>query len=300
MNEVKWIKIVTDIFDDEKMLLIDGMPERDGILVIWFKLLCLAGKQNNCGLLTLTDKIAYTDEMLSQVFRRPLNTVRLALETFEQFGMIEIINDTIAISNWEKHQNQDAMDKIREQNRQRVAKYRNKQKSTLEIGQNDKCNVTVTLPVTLRNATDIDKDIDIDNIEDNKLSSLSKTECFDKKYTSKDIVNLYHDICRSYPKVKALSEKRKTAIKVRLNNYGYDAIKEVFTKAEASDFLKGKNNRNWTATFDWLIVSDNNFCKVLDGNYDNGRIGKVGNNQQYNQRTSERDVDCSWINSTKL
>lgn len=300
MNEVKWIKIVTDIFDDEKMLLIDGMPERDGILVIWFKLLCLAGKQNNCGLLTLTDRIAYTDEMLSQVFRRPLNTVRLALETFEQFGMIEIINDTIAISNWEKHQNQDAMDKIREQNRQRVAKYRNKQKSTLEISENDKCNVTVTLPVTLRNATDIDIDKDIDNIEDNKLSSLSKNECFDKKYTSKDIVDLYHDICKSYPKVKALSEKRKTAIKLRLKNYGYDAIKEVFTKAEASDFLKGKNNRNWTASFDWLIVSDNNFCKVLDGNYDNGRIGKVGNNQQYNQRTSERDVDCSWINSTKL
>lgn len=300
MNEVKWIKIVTDIFDDEKMLLIDGMPERDGIIVIWFKLLCLAGKQNNCGLLTLTDRIAYTDEMLSQVFRRPLNTVRLALETFEQFGMIEIINDTIAISNWEKHQNQDAMDKIREQNRQRVAKYRNKQKSTLEISENDKCNVTVTLPVTLRNATDIDIDKDIDNIEDNKLSSLSKNECFDKKYTSKDIVNLYHDICKSYPKVKALSEKRKTAIKLRLKSYGYDAIKDVFTKAEASDFLKGKNNRNWTATFDWLIVSDNNFCKVLDGNYDNGRIGKVGNNQQYNQRTSERDVDCSWINSTKL
>ncbi|WP_202905980.1 phage replisome organizer N-terminal domain-containing protein, partial [Clostridium botulinum] len=47
--EVKWIKIVTDIFDDEKILLIENMPEADSIIVIWFKLLCLAGKMNNSG-----------------------------------------------------------------------------------------------------------------------------------------------------------------------------------------------------------------------------------------------------------
>lgn len=133
-------------------------------------------------------------------------------------------------------------------------------------------------------------DVKPDAIEDTKVSSLSKNKFSDKKYTSKDIVDLYHNICKSYPKVKALSEKRKTAIKVRLNNYGYDAIKEVFEKAEASDFLRGKNSRNWMATFDWLIVSDNNFCKVLDGNYDNGRIGSYGKNN----RQSQPDVDTSW------
>ncbi|MBP0987378.1 MAG: phage replisome organizer N-terminal domain-containing protein, partial [Oscillospiraceae bacterium] len=71
MSDVKWIKIVTDIFDDEKILLIEAMPERDAIIVIWFKLLCLAGKQNNGGVFMLSDRIAYTDEMLSVIFRRP-------------------------------------------------------------------------------------------------------------------------------------------------------------------------------------------------------------------------------------
>jgi len=79
MAEVKWIKIVTDIFDDEKILLIESLPSADGILVIWFKLLCLAGKNNNKGVFTLNDRIAYTDEMLATIFRRELNTVRLAL-----------------------------------------------------------------------------------------------------------------------------------------------------------------------------------------------------------------------------
>lgn len=104
MTEVKWIKIVTDIFDDEKILIIESMPEADAMIVIWFKLLCLAGKQNNSGVFTINNRIAYTDEMFSAIFRRPINTVRMALKTFENLGMIEIVNGTVTIPNWGKHQ----------------------------------------------------------------------------------------------------------------------------------------------------------------------------------------------------
>lgn len=155
MADVKWIKIVTDIFDDEKMLLIDALPERDGIIVIWFKLLCMAGKQNNGGVFIFNDKLAYTDEMLATIFRRPLNTVRLALQTFENFGMIEIVNDTITIPNWEKHQSLDKIEQARENTRKRVAAYRERQK---QIATNADCNVTVTES----NADRIRKDKDID------------------------------------------------------------------------------------------------------------------------------------------
>ncbi len=103
MAAVKWIKIVTDIFDDEKMLLIESLPAADSIIVIWFKLLCLAGKNNNSGVFIFNDRIPYTDEMLATIFRRELHTVRLALRTFEDFGMIEVIDDVITIPNWDKH-----------------------------------------------------------------------------------------------------------------------------------------------------------------------------------------------------
>jgi len=70
MNGVQWIKITTDIFDDEKIQLIESMPEGDTLIVIWFKILVLAGKQNNSGILSLGNKVYYTEEMLSTVFRR--------------------------------------------------------------------------------------------------------------------------------------------------------------------------------------------------------------------------------------
>lgn len=157
MADVKWIKITTDIFDDEKISLIDGMPERDGIIVIWFKLLCMAGKLNNGGVFMLNDKIAYTDEMLATIFRRPLSTVRLALKTFEQFGMVDIINNAYIIPNWEKHQSLEKMEAAKEKNRQRVAAHREKQKQ-LAAQCNDYSNDTVMQC----NALDIDKDIDRD------------------------------------------------------------------------------------------------------------------------------------------
>lgn len=82
------------------------------------------------------------------------------------------------------------------------------------------------------------------------------------------IADMYNDICISFPKVRSLSEDRKKAIKARLKTYSVEDFEKLFKKAEASTFLKGSNNRNWSATFDWLI-KDSNMAKVLDGNYDN-------------------------------
>ena len=138
MADVKWIKITTDIFSDEKILLIEQMPDADCLLVIWFKLLCMAGKENNYGVFLMRNRMPYTEEMLATIFRRPLNTVRLALSTFEAFGMIEIEDDVICIPNWEKHQNIDGMEKIREQNRIRKQRQRERQMQALL----EDCHVT--------------------------------------------------------------------------------------------------------------------------------------------------------------
>ena len=96
------------------------------------------------------------------------------------------------------------------------------------------------------------------------------------------IADLYNDTCVSFPRVTTLSDARKKAIKARLNNYSIEDFENLFVKAEASTFLKGGNNRNWSANFDWLI-KDSNMAKVLDGNYDN----KPANNG--NQKAQELD-----------
>ena len=143
---VKWIKICTDIFDDEKILLIEGLPDADKIIVIWFKLLCLAGKQNNSGIFMMNEKIAYTDEMLAVIFRRSVKIVKKSLKIFNDYGMIEIIDGAITIPGWEKHQNLKNLERNRDLTRQRVAAYRERTNDVTHDVTHDvtQCNTDVT------------------------------------------------------------------------------------------------------------------------------------------------------------
>ena len=162
MTNVKWIKIATDIFDDEKILLIESLPSADEIIVIWFKLLCLAGKNNNDGIFMMNDRIAYTDEMLATIFRRNVNTVKLALKTFEDFGMIETLNGVISIPNWNKHQDLQKLKEHNEYMRNYMANRRAAQKA-LTTSKNEEIKSTLNTDVNKGVNTPVNVNYDINN-----------------------------------------------------------------------------------------------------------------------------------------
>lgn len=80
------------------------------------------------------------------------------------------------------------------------------------------------------------------------------------------IINKYNSICKSLKKMELLTNKRKTAIRLRYKKYGIDKLIEVFTLAEKSNFLKGNNDRGWIADFDF-VINENKIAKILEGNY---------------------------------
>ena len=260
MADIKWIKIVTDMFDNRKIRQIECLPDGDSIIVIWMKLLCLAGQTNDNGMVYFTKDIPYTEQMLSQQFNRPLTTIQMALKTFEQFGMVELVDNILHISNWEKYQNIDGMEKIREQNRLRKQRQRERQKLLTDMSQDS--HVTVTQG----HATEEDKEEDIDKDKEEDK----------RRIDYNGIKDAYNSLCPSLPSVRTLSDARKKAIKARLNTYTVENLHEAFKKAEASDFLKGKNESNWQADFDW-ILKDANLAKILDGKYDNRLIVRSRN-----------------------
>lgn len=137
MASVKWIKLNVDMFDDEKIKIIQSMPEGDALLIVWVKLILLAGKTNEGGYIYISENMPYTDEMLSVVVNKPLNIIRLAIETFTRLGMIENDEKGIYLVNFEKHQSLDKLEQIREQTRLRVAKHREKVRNAL-IGSNER------------------------------------------------------------------------------------------------------------------------------------------------------------------
>lgn len=173
MSEVKWIKITTDMFENRKIRHLRKLPDGNNIVLIWVMLLTLAGKCNAGGMIFLTENIPYTPKMLADELDFEENTVALALDALEKFGMIRR-DGFLVIEDWAAHQNADGLDKIREQTRERVARYREKQKALQSPEEETDVtlhNVTESYEVTQSNAPRIRIRIeeDIDKEEDTPI-----------------------------------------------------------------------------------------------------------------------------------
>ena len=139
MNDIRWIKITTDMFDNRKIKAIRKLPEGNNIILIWVMLLSLAGRCNASGMIFLTENIPYTNKILADELGFEESVIHMALKTLEKFGMITTNEDMIiSINNWDEYQNVEGMDKIREQTRKRVASYRKRKK--LELPESDSQN----------------------------------------------------------------------------------------------------------------------------------------------------------------
>lgn len=127
MDDIKWVKITTDMFDNRKIRHLRRLPEGNNIVLIWVMLLTMAGRCNAGGMVFLTETIPYTAKMLADELDFEENTVKLALSALEQLGMVTTSdNGYFCISGWEEYQNIEGMEKIRENKRLAQARWRAK------------------------------------------------------------------------------------------------------------------------------------------------------------------------------
>ena len=131
MSSVKWVKITTDMFDNRKIKYIRKLPEGNNIVLIWVMLLTMAGRCNANGMIFLTENIPYTTKMLADELGFEENTVKLAIEALKRMKMISVDETSFSVIGWQDYQNVDGMDKIREQNRIRQQKLRDRKKQIL-------------------------------------------------------------------------------------------------------------------------------------------------------------------------
>lgn len=146
-----WIRLKTDIWsNDDRIKLIDAMPDADAILVIWFKLLTQAGKANANGRVQINDFIPLEPDMLVTIFNRPQAQIDRALDVLNRFGLIDTA-DGIDINDWDEYVNLDVMEKLREENARRVREHRDRKAKEKLARDNEKasngavckhCNIT--------------------------------------------------------------------------------------------------------------------------------------------------------------
>lgn len=240
---VQWIKLTTFMFDDDKIKLIESMPEKDTVLIIWIKLLIQAGKTNASGFIYLNERIPYSDEMLAAIFSRPISSVRLALDILAKFEMIERSDNGIFIANWDKHQNVKGLEELRAKNAERVKKHRDKKKTLeLEYKKEDK---------------DIDKE---GNVTSNITPVLQKEKIY-----------LFDDFWSAYP--KKTGKKKVAAIYARIiknNEVTHEELMNGVDSYKRSDTVKKgfiKNPETWLNGGCW---ADEDTCCADEDTYNIG------------------------------
>ena len=218
MAEVKWIKITTDIFDDEKILMIETLPSADTMLVIWFKLLALAGKSNNNGVFMMNNRIPYTEDMLAAIFRRDDKIVKFALNTFEQFGMIEIIDSVITIPNWDKHQSLDAYEKKKERDRKLQAERREKQRALIGKSSDNRLTSGDSSSDVAVSEEDKEKDKDKDFKKEEKKKASGYDEIL-SSIANEELRELYLDYIKMRKMIKApMTDRALTMLISKVND----------------------------------------------------------------------------------
>lgn len=302
MAKVSWIKIEIEMFSNRKIKQIRKMPEGNNIVLIWVMLLTMAGRCNSNGIIFLTENIPYTTKMLADELDFEESIIQLALTVLEKFGMITRDSELLSIPGWEEHQSADELEKIRDQNRKRVAEYRERQKNKAAL-LCKKDDVTLqkrysNITVTEQNKNK-DKDLELD-LE--KELDIEKEKKVNDLIVSKDTIcqNDIQQIITGWNKleefgiapVKRMTSKREQAVKARIRQNQMKDILEAIENIRHSSFLQGQNKDGWMITFDWFL-KPGNFAKVFEGNY----LDKTRNKpQSYMEKIQNRvsEVD-SWV-----
>ena len=178
-DNVQWIRLKVGMFDGNsfkkiKRATIGGVNYRDKLTAIWFELLDLAGKSNRNGYLVDNNEIPYqTLEDIATMLDRETEEIELCMAFYLKEKMVEIIDDIYCLTNFMQYQNKDGLEKIRQQNRERQAKFRERKKELLTDKNSDNATITLCNAISLNSNSIYNNIIGIDKI----------LEYFDKVYS---------------------------------------------------------------------------------------------------------------------
>lgn len=284
MGEKKfyWLKLKDDFFKRHDVKIIESMDNGKEYILFYLKL--LVESISHEGRLRFSDTIPYSEKMLATITDTNIDIVRTALQVFRELNLVEVLDDkTLYMSEVTRMIGSESA------SAERMRRSREKRLPS-------QCDVLVTNcdDDVQKSDTEIelDRELDLEQEkepeQDSGAAAAARPAC-----PFAEIQNLWNSICVSYPRIQSIQGVRQKAVKARWNYYrSIDRFRELFEIAEASSFLKGANNRNWSADFDWLMKSDS-FAKALEGKYNDRPKAQGGQRQQ---GTSSFDVLKQIIN----
>lgn len=211
------------------------------------------------------DDDGFNNQVASSMFKAHATTADLGM-LLERKYLYQFDDGVIVIKHW-RMANALRKDRYTPTTFQEdLAKLNLDENSAYTMSDVDGCRlVAKRLPQDKLSKDKLSKGNSITRQQEHKESASARDE---KKYTCMKVVDMYHEECPSLPKVRSLSDERKKHILARLKEHSMDELRLAFQKAEASDWCTGRSG-DWKCNLEWMMKSENNLLKILEGNYDN-------------------------------
>jgi predicted phage replisome organizer len=289
-----WLRLKEDFYDQKEIKKLRKIAGGDTYVVIYQRIQLLSLK---------TDGLIYFDGIeddlageLALELDESEDNVRITLQYMSRFGLIREVGtnkyEITTVAGLIGSESESA---------ERVRRFRERKATALQGEALQKAlpgngeALHSNEPVTACNVEKIrereeiekekEKEIEIE-IETEDTQQAGAEQSLSQKRDSvpfEKIRQLFNEICVSYSSVINIEGQRRKAVAARWKTYkDLETFKTLFEKTESSSFLKGHNDRNWMANFDWIMKPDN-MAKVLEGLYDDKGGKRHETNNQRNQ-----------------
>ena len=271
-----WMKLKESFMTSDTIDYFMSQPDGANYVVL-YQMLCLKTINTNGRLSRQIGEIIipYDVEKIQRDCKWfSIDTVRVALDLYRAVGLIyEDVDGTLVLAD---HNNLVGSETDYAEKNRRI---RAQQSSLLEDGHNVSSDVSSNVSTDIE-TDNRDKTLDIRCVDGDvekeatlPMAEASPSHCPPCPY--KKIMELFHSICVSYPRIVDIDGERKKAVAARWRKYqDISKFEEVFRIAESSSFMKGENGRNWSADFDWMM-KPTNFGKILEHKYDSRNSSAV-------------------------
>ena len=268
-----WLKLSRDFFKRHDIQIIESMENGKDYILFYLKL--LVESISHQGELRFSETIPYDEKMLSIITNTNIDIVRSAIKIFTQLKLMEIFDDkTIYMSETTKMLGfeTDWAKKKREYREQKEIEIKD---NVPKVSPPSPHNVRQEIDIELDIELDIEKEKDIIESKDSlsvftdlEVEKKQKNERIDFKF-----ITNYWNAKSQLTRITKITDLRKVNVMARINEFGLESVFKMIDNVSRSPFLKGENNRQWVATFDWCF-KPKNFVKVVEGNFlENGKNG---------------------------
>jgi predicted phage replisome organizer len=252
-----WLKLEKDFLNSSKIKVIKSLPNGKDYLIFYLAL--MLESINTEGHLRFSELVPYNPQMLATITDTNIDIADKAITYFEGLGMLQYLqNGTIFLPDVPLRLGKEG------ESTERVRRFRERERQAL-LGNG---NVT-------KSNDNKEEEVKEDEQQEGDIEEPTNLPLKSKNSINANlelILTAYKEICSVLPQVKIFTNDRKKKLSLRLKTYTEQDFRQAFEITSQTPFLKGDNDRNWKADFDWFVANDTNLAKVLEGKYGNKKV----------------------------